>query len=58
MLYVIVVVLCRKPNIFDNMFALMETYQNNLEDLVVERTAQLDEEKRKTESLLYRMLPK
>lgn len=57
-MYVIVVVLCRKPNIFDNMFALMETYQNNLEDLVVERTAQLDEEKRKTESLLYRMLPK
>ena len=40
------------------MFAMMESYQNNLEDLVAERTSQLDEEKRKTESLLHRMLPK
>ncbi|XP_060529938.1 guanylate cyclase 32E isoform X2 [Cylas formicarius] len=47
-----------KPNIFDNMMALMEKYANNLEVLVDERTDQLQEEKRKTEALLYEMLPK
>lgn len=41
----------------DNMIAMMEKYSNHLEDLVAERTVQLDEEKKKTESLLYRMLP-
>ena len=49
---------CRKANIFDNMVAMMERYQGNLEQLVAERTDQLVEEKRKTEALLHRMLPK
>lgn len=47
-----------KPNIFDNMMAMMEKYANNLEALVDERTDQLQEEKKKTEALLYEMLPK
>ncbi|XP_071034347.1 guanylate cyclase 32E isoform X3 [Parasteatoda tepidariorum] len=47
-----------KPNIFDNMLAMMEKYANNLEVLVDERTDQLIEEKKKTDALLYEMLPK
>ncbi|KAI5694949.1 hypothetical protein M8J75_008129 [Diaphorina citri] len=47
-----------KPNIFDNMLAMMEKYANNLEQLVDERTDQLVEEKKKTEALLFEMLPR
>ncbi|XP_014262145.1 guanylate cyclase 32E [Cimex lectularius] len=47
-----------KPNIFDNMMAMMEAYANNLEVLVDERTDQLIEEKKKTEALLFEMLPR
>ncbi|XP_024085457.1 guanylate cyclase 32E isoform X1 [Cimex lectularius] len=47
-----------KPNIFDNMLAIMEKYASNLEGLVQERTNQLTEEKKKTDALLNRMLPK
>jgi nitrate/nitrite-specific signal transduction histidine kinase len=41
----------------DNMVNMLEKYANNLESLVEERTAQLAEEKRKTDNLLHRMLP-
>lgn len=47
-----------KPNIFDNIMAIMDKYAYNLEGLVQERTNQLCEEKKKTEALLLRMLPK
>ena len=48
----------RKSNIMDNMMAMMEKYAYNLEELVDERTMALVEEKKKTEALLHRMLPK
>lgn len=47
-----------KPNIFDNMLAIMEKYAYNLEGLVNERTHLLCEEKKKTDLLLHQMLPR
>lgn len=47
-----------KTNIFDNIVYMMEKYADNLEELVMERTGQLIEEKKKTDALLERMLPR
>ena len=44
-------------NIMDNILNMMEKYAFNLEEIVEERTQQLVEEKKKTDRLLYRMLP-
>ena len=40
------------------MVKMMEKYANDLEDLVADRTRELNEEKKKTDELLYRMLPR
>ena len=40
------------------MLHMMEKYAHNLEDLVNERTELLAEEKKMTENLLLRMLPR
>lgn len=40
------------------MLVMMEKYAYNLEGLVQDRTTKLMEEKKKTEALLLRMLPK
>ncbi|EZA56309.1 Guanylate cyclase 32E [Ooceraea biroi] len=45
-------------NIMDQMMNMMEKYASNLEGVVNERTGLLLEEKKRTEELLHRMLPK
>ena len=42
----------------DNMVKKLERYANNLEELVDKRTEELFQEKKKTDQLLYRMLPR
>lgn len=49
---------CRNQTMIDNMIVMLEKYANHLEDIVAERTGELDAEKKKTENLLYRMLPR
>ncbi|XP_041366869.1 atrial natriuretic peptide receptor 1-like [Gigantopelta aegis] len=48
----------KSSTVLDNMFMMMERHSNRLEEMVMERTANLEDEKKKTEALLYRMLPK
>ncbi|XP_060600187.1 atrial natriuretic peptide receptor 2-like, partial [Ruditapes philippinarum] len=48
----------KKLCVVDNMILMMEKYTNDLETIVCERTQQLEEEKIKTETLLFRMLPR
>ena len=45
-------------NIVDNMISKLEKYANNLEEIVEQRTIELIEERKKSDTLLYRMLPK
>jgi len=41
----------------DTMIEKLEKYADNLENVVQQRTAELIDEKQKTDTLLYRMLP-
>ena len=40
------------------MIQMMEKYSNNLEQLIGERMKEVEEEKKRSEMLLYKMLPK
>lgn len=46
-----------QPNIIDSIVRKLEKYAENLETVVAQRTAELEDEKLKTDMLLYRMLP-
>ncbi|RUS89032.1 hypothetical protein EGW08_003203, partial [Elysia chlorotica] len=45
-------------NILDNLMRRMEMYANNLEKMVEDKTVELREEKKKSEELLYQILPR
>ncbi|KAK5929123.1 hypothetical protein CgunFtcFv8_010384 [Champsocephalus gunnari] len=47
----------KKTNIIDSMLRMLEQYSSNLEDLIRERTEELEAEKQRTEKLLSEMLP-
>jgi atrial natriuretic peptide receptor A len=49
---------CRiSGNILDNLLARMEQYANNLEEIVKSRTEECENERKRAETLLYRLLP-
>ncbi|KAK0044787.1 atrial natriuretic peptide receptor 1 [Biomphalaria pfeifferi] len=45
-------------NFLDNLMRRMELYANNLEKMVEDKTVELREEKKKSEELLYQILPR
>ncbi|KAL3112864.1 hypothetical protein niasHT_015570 [Heterodera trifolii] len=45
-------------NLMDYVYGMLEQYDSSLEQEVEERTKELVEEKRKSDILLYRMLPR
>uniref|UniRef100_A0A914C3U4 Guanylate cyclase domain-containing protein n=1 Tax=Acrobeloides nanus TaxID=290746 RepID=A0A914C3U4_9BILA len=48
----------KASNLMDHVFNMLEQYASNLEEEVAERTKELAEEKKKSDILLYRMLPR
>nr|XP_054599919.1 retinal guanylyl cyclase 2 [Nothobranchius furzeri] len=48
----------RRANIIDSMLRMLEQYSSNLEDLIRERTDELEVERNKTEKLVGQLLPK
>ncbi len=48
----------RGVSIVDTMLKKLESYANNLEEIVDQRTGELIDEKKKTDLLLFKMLPK
>jgi guanylate cyclase, other len=48
----------QSTNLMDHVFNMLEQYANKLEEEVEERTRELAEEKKKSDLLLYRMLPR
>jgi len=48
---------CRKFDIVGSVLQKLEKYADNLENIVQQRTAELMDEKQKTDMLLHRMLP-
>jgi nitrate/nitrite-specific signal transduction histidine kinase len=51
-------IISRNVNLMDHVFAILEQHASTLEEEVEERTRELVDEKRKSDVLLYRMLPR
>ena len=45
-------------NVVDNMLQLLERHNEHLEEMVLERTRELNAEKKKVETLLHQILPR
>ncbi|KAM4619792.1 retinal guanylyl cyclase 1 [Polymixia lowei] len=48
----------KKTNLIDSMLRMLEQYSSNLEDLIRERTEELEVERTKTDNLVAQMLPR
>ena len=48
----------RNVNVIDNMISMLEQHAEHLEELVADRTRELNDEKKKTDTLLYNILPR
>ena len=48
----------KSGNLMDNLLQRMEKYARDLEELVNERTSAFMDEKKRSEELLYQMLPR
>lgn len=52
------IILLSNKTLMDHVFNMLEQHASNLEKEVEKRTKEILEEKKKTDLLLYRMLPK
>lgn len=57
-IFVIIISMQTMRLVLESMMLRMEEYANSLENLVTERTEDYFAEKKKTEDLLYELLPK
>ena len=52
-----VIIICRNFSIVDAIMSKLDRYANDLERIIEERTRELEEERRKSELLLYSVMP-
>jgi len=50
-------IICRNFSIVDAIMSKLDRYANDLERIIEERTRELEEERRKSELLLYSVMP-
>jgi len=52
-----VIIVCRNFSVIDAIMQKLDRYANDLEKVIEQRTLELEEERRKSELLLYSMVP-
>jgi len=55
--YFCVIISCRNLNIVDAIMKKLDRSTNDLEQIIEERTRELEDERKKSEMLLYSMMP-